>query len=97
MRSNNERMRVSGFKNAKTTKPVGDYFIDDILAGIKDGKFREKVEQLRSIKDKNAYAEAKTNFPSVTLSGTFSQRNNKSLIKHSGLICLDIDNLEKMT
>ena len=96
MRSNNERNKVSGFKNAKNSNPVGNFLIDDIFAGIKDGKFRGKVEQLRSIEDKNAYAEAKTNLPSVTISGTFSQRNNKSLIKHSGLICLDIDNLDKV-
>ena len=90
----NRKIKVSGFKNAKNVNPVGDFFIDDILAGIKDGKFRGKVEWLRSIKDKNAYAEAKTNLPSVTFSGIFSQRNKKSLIKHSGLVCLDIDNLE---
>ena len=94
LRTSNGRMKVSGFKNALNTNPVGDFFIDDVLAGIKDGRFREKVEQLRSIKDKNAYAEAKTNFPSVTVSGIFSQRNKRSLIKHSGLICLDIDNLD---
>ena len=94
MKSNNGRIKVSGFKNAKNANPVGDFFMDDILAGIKEGKFREKVEQLRSIKDKKAYDEAKTNFPSVTVSGTFSQRSNKSLIKHSGVICLDLDNLD---
>ena len=94
MKSNNGRIKVSGFKNAKNANPVGDFFMDDILAGIKEGKFREKVEQLRSIKDKKAYDEAKTNCPSVTVSGTFSQRSNKSLIKHSGVICLDLDNLD---
>ena len=94
LETNNERMKVSGFENATNVNPVGDFFIDDILVRIKDGKFREKVEQLRSIKDKNTYAEAKTNLPSVTFSGTFSKRNNKNLIKHSGLICLDIDNLD---
>jgi len=94
MALDNGRVKVSGFKSAKNTKPVGDYFIDDILAGIKDGKFKEKVERLRSIKDKNAYAEAKTNLPSVAFSGIFSKRNKKSLIKHSGFLCLDIDNLD---
>jgi replicative DNA helicase len=94
MKVNSGRKKASGFKNAKNAYPVGDFAIDDILAGIKDGKFKGKVEQLRNIKDKNAYAEAKINFPSVTVSGTFSQRNKKCLIKHSGLICLDIDNLD---
>jgi replicative DNA helicase len=94
MKANNGRIKISGFKNAKNTNPVGEFFINDILAGIKDGKFRGKVEQLRSIKDKKVYDEAKTNLPSMSTSGIFSQRSNKSLIKHSGLICLDIDNLD---
>ena len=94
MRANNGRMKVSGFKNVKNTTPVGDFFIDDVLAGIREGMWREKVEQLRSIKDKSALSEAKTNLPCVAVAGVFSHRKNKSLIKHSGLICLDIDNLD---
>jgi replicative DNA helicase len=92
--TNCTKIKVSGFKGAKNTNPEENFFIDDILAGIKDGRCKEKVDHLRSIKDKNAYAEAKMNLPAVTFSGTFSKRNKDSLIKHSGFICLDIDKLD---
>jgi len=92
--NNGRKIKVSGFKNCRTTTPVGEYFIDDILTGVKEGKWREKVELLRSLKDKNALTEAKTNLPCITTSGTFSQRNNKNLLKHSGLLCADLDNLD---
>ena len=41
--TNGAKIKVSGFKSAKNTKPVGDFLVNDILAGIKDGKFRRKV------------------------------------------------------
>ena len=32
--------------------------------------------------------------PSICFSGTFSRREDKAIIQHSGLICLDFDNYD---
>lgn len=37
------------------------------------------------------YSEIKIGLPAVAFGGTFSYRNNDSLIKQSGLICMDVD------
>jgi len=37
-----------------------------------------------------------TIFDYCTFSGTFTSRNNKALIKHSGLLCIDFDHLQNL-
>lgn len=47
-----------------------------------------------SANNSETYRKLKTsNFPYVTFSGTFTRRSNSALIKHSGLICIDLDHL----
>ena len=40
---------------------------------------------------KEAYKKAKMKLPLYTVSGLFDGSNDASIIKHSGLICIDID------
>ena len=61
------------------------------------------TDQLRAISDHKAARSFKaSNFNYVTFAGVFKQRENKELIKHSGLLTIDfdhidnIDNLKKM-
>ncbi|MDD3507926.1 MAG: BT4734/BF3469 family protein [Parabacteroides sp.] len=55
-------------------------------------KFKERIEQLRSIEDKEEQKEFKKTLPNFTLSAVFNgTRNNKNVIKYTNLICVDID------
>ena len=50
---------------------------------------------LRQIKDvRQARIFKAANFDYCTFSGTFRLRNDKALIEHSGLLCLDFDHLK---
>lgn len=82
--------RVSLFKTTKNTQVLGDISIGKALDFIKDGKFRDKIEKLRS-GDKGI----KTQLPTIAMHGVFSQERKKDqFIEASGLIILDIDDVE---
>lgn len=53
--------------------------------------YRNRVKQVRDIQDEAMQKEAKSKLPLYTVSGIFSGNTDKSLIRHSGLICIDID------
>ncbi|MBE9490865.1 MAG: hypothetical protein IMY67_11265 [Bacteroidetes bacterium] len=85
--------KVTIFKNiSDTTEP---YYVDvvEIFKRIKDGNSEELTTKIRGLKTKDAKAPYKRRLPSICFSGEFSQRNAASLLKHSGLMCLDIDDL----
>lgn len=55
--------------------------------------FREATLQLRTITDKKEANKFKCErFDFACFSGTFERKNEKGLLKHSSLICLDFDN-----
>jgi hypothetical protein len=54
-------------------------------------KHRREIEYLRSVEDTEERKRLKSLLPMATISGLFSYRNQQHLIKHSGLICIDID------
>lgn len=56
-----------------------------------DSTHKEKVEQIRSLTDKEQIRNLKSQLPAITVSGTFAKRKRSELIKHSGYICIDID------
>jgi hypothetical protein len=88
-----EKIMVSCFSNFKKPYPKKSV---DLFEWFFDPKIRKNVEWLgKETKDnKELYNEYKMYMPCITPSGTFSIRNEKSLIKHSGYICLDIDGKE---
>ena len=62
---------------------------------IRSKKFKEATNHFRSIEDKKLARKYKASyFDYVTFSGTFTKRSNKNLIKHSGLITIDFDDIE---
>ena len=72
----------------------------NLLTWLTSTKYREKVEAIRAIEDKNKRAEIKPTLPAITPSGIFKTRETKipleeKLIKHTGLIQIDIDLTEK--
>ena len=86
---------VSIFPNASSTKPK-DAKIKPILEAIRKGKFEREINRLRnSLKaDRKEYDRDKKNLPAFTISGKFSKRSATKLLEHSGLLQIDIDNVE---
>lgn len=54
-------------------------------------EYQNRVKKVRDTQDEAKQKEAKSKLPSYTVSGIFSGNTDNSLIKHSGLICIDID------
>lgn len=76
------------------TTPHKNATLRQIYNAIKGEYYKERTEKLRAISGKIEARKFKAqNFDYCTFSGTFSSRNDKALIKHSGLICLDFDHL----
>lgn len=83
---------VTIFQNINDTRTPHHRHILKILDRIKSGKSQKQVMDIRLEADKDKRNQLKGKLPSVCFSGTFRERNNASLIKHSGFICLDFDN-----
>lgn len=80
--------QITLFRTVDNPKPVCNIDIEAFYNNIINGEFEEEVSKYRITGDKKF----KKDLPCVSISGTFSYRENKSLIKHSGRICIDIDN-----
>ena len=58
---------------------------------------KQRTQKLRSITDpKQARKYKVTNFDYCTFSGMFTTRNDKALVNHSGLLCVDFDHLQNV-
>ena len=72
--------------------------VSAVLNRIKNGS-RELDEKTRIASvlyhtDKEAYTREKMKLPAVTWSGSFTRRKASDLVQHSGLICLDFDDID---
>ena len=74
--------------------PYKDITLADAYRVITGMYYKRQTFNLRSISDKQQNRKYKSaNFPYCTFSGTFTKRNESSLIRHSGLIAIDFDHL----
>ena len=64
-----------------------------MLLSFKDGSNKSKIELIRKIKDKEKRNIEKSKLQSICFSGEFSRRAAKNIIKHSGFVCLDFDDM----
>jgi predicted P-loop ATPase len=87
-------MKVSIYKSITdiNSQKVSD--ITAVLDNIKNGVYEDLIHKIRIAPDKKTRAKLKQGLPYITTRGTFSVRNNDNLIKHSGLIAMDFDELE---
>lgn len=75
-------------------RSAGTMTILDAYRYITSMEACERTIKLREIADANDHRNFKgKKFDYALFSGTFSQRNDAGLIKHSGFICLDFDHL----
>ena len=70
----------------------------DVFKMIKGDMFLNNTTNLRILTDKIEARKYKAaNFDYVTFSGTFSERNDKALRKHSGLMAIDFDHIPDLS
>jgi hypothetical protein len=72
------------------TRDVG---AENIIAAIRDGRWREYLDEIRRETDKEYANKLKAYLPGVLFSGKFSERKNDALVQHTGLLCADLDKL----
>jgi hypothetical protein len=63
----------------------------NLLTWLTSPKYRPQVEAIRATADKAERDRIKATLPAITPSGEFTRRTNTALVRHSGLVCLDID------
>lgn len=83
-----EEPMVSLFENFYSKEPIREMKLSRFLL---THKFKEEVEFYRTCTDEKLRERIKGGIQCVTPSGTFSQRQSSALIKHTGLLCIDID------
>ena len=87
-------MNVSYYKTIKHTTGGVEINIKDAFEAVKSGEWAEHVQKVREGKTKSERSSLKQTVPYFTTSGTFKNRSLAGLIKHSGLIAIDFDNLK---
>jgi hypothetical protein len=71
-----------------------DITVAELIKRIRSDQDKAITDQLRTYPDENQNSKYKcSRFSAATISGTFRARKSTSLIHHSGLICIDIDNV----
>lgn len=93
----NPTYKFSLYKNLLSAKaPEFTIDINQLYEIIKFGYLKQEILALRSTSDKKkANQIKKSDLYAVTLSGIFEHRKNKGLIKHSGLMQIDLDNVSE--
>jgi predicted P-loop ATPase len=79
---------ISYYPNIRATRNGKDMPVDGFLQYIQDGKWQDQVLAIRTGRS------TKDQLPYVTLSGKFNERKISGLIKHSGYLCMDIDDVD---
>ena len=68
--------------------------LGEVARMVRSGMLALETQTLRGISDKSQARSYKgRNFPYVTPSGVFSYCNDQSIIRHSRLLCIDLDHL----
>lgn len=82
---------ISKYPKLRDTENNVDIELSFFIDCVRDGIWQDEVLAVRIIKDKVKRSIAKEKLPYVTISGTFTKRNNDSLKQHSGHLALDFD------
>lgn len=84
-------VKITVFKSIDSDSQSQYFEIQDVLYRIKKGNNRHLIEQIRSEQNKQKRDQLKKRLFWICFSGEFTKRNNESMVKHSGFICLDFD------
>lgn len=67
-----------------------------VVQRIREGTCRDLIEEIRAKGSKSERDELKKRLQSICWSGTFRRRQDRHIIEHSGLICLDFDHVKDL-
>lgn len=98
---------VTLFRNITDTGNPVIQPLENVLSFIKDGRWKDKVEQIRSCQDEDYKNELKSQLPCILYSGEFTlkvdndkggftYRKDECLSKHSGYVPIDIDDIDNI-
>lgn len=87
----NSGKHITMFSSITNTDEPHYITIQDALQRIKEGKSKDKVDQVRSGESK-----VKKTLPVALFSGVFDGRRDEQIKGHSGLIVLDFDHIDVM-
>lgn len=90
--------QISFFKApVQNVVPAATIDLKEVYELIISQNYKQKSFTLRNLEDKATARTYKAQpFDYVTFSGTFSKRADKNLLKHSGLLTLDFDDLKEI-
>jgi putative DNA primase/helicase len=83
---------VSAVANATATETKYEK-VEALLTAIRSGKWSAPIAAIRAAGTKDERKALKKRLPAVMWSGTFSERNTKALLEHSGILCADFDHV----
>ena len=95
----NEKAFAFSFFKApiKNTLPHKTVSLVQVYNAITGEYYKQNTEKLRSISDVVQARKYKAaNFDYCTFSGVFTARNDKSLVTHSELMCIDFDHVQNL-
>lgn len=87
-------------KNITFFKSFGDKLnpilieLDTVLQWIGNCRIQKQIDEIRACKDKAHKRFLKEQLPCIVFSGTFSERRDEKMIKHSGFAILDFDKIK---
>jgi hypothetical protein len=83
-----ENYLISFFDNLKNVTPIRSIELSTLFELIKVGRWKPEIENCRIDLSK------KKELPCFTPTGVFKQRNSVGIESYTGIVCLDIDNLD---
>ena len=89
-------MRITEYTSAQATEQKDFRDIVQFFWDIKRGRWEDIVTPYRNMKTKEEQKAAKSKMPAFAMSGEFQGRGVASLVKHNGVICMDIDDQDNI-
>ena len=86
---------IDFYTSKNNTLPAKRMSVDYALRLIQEGKYREYADKVRNAKTREEMDQAKFDAPGFSFSGIFERRGKDRLIRHSGIIAIDIDHLNE--
>jgi len=86
--------KVTFFTDVFNLNKPSFHSVWSVLRRIRDGSSKDLIEKVRVELDKEKRNKLKMGLPAILFSGEFSERNRSKMLKHSGLIVLDFDDVE---
>lgn len=85
--------KVSYFESLQNKKPIEELSLKNVLF---NDKWSDKITKLRSEKDTEKRNKLKNSLPFFVPSGITTGRKDSDMVKHNGIICIDIDKKDNL-